>query len=104
MWSRLESAPGDVTSSRVISSPRAESPGVGKHDEGLQVIELRDFVMHVRRRFAGHLVLLAMLCLLISFNALTARISHASSLARHKTAKSTGQLLPKKRLSPSGVP
>jgi hypothetical protein len=60
--------------------------------------------MHVRRRFAGHLILLAMLCLLISFNALTARISDASSPPRNKTAKNIGQLLPKKLLSPLRVP
>ena len=60
--------------------------------------------MLIRRRFAGHLVLLAMLCLLSSFNTLTARLSHASSPPRHTTAKNTGQILPRKLLSPSDVP
>ena len=60
--------------------------------------------MHVRRRFAGHLTLLVVLCILIGFNTLTAQISRASSPPRHKPDKDTLSILPKKLISQSRVP
>ncbi|GAC1342153.1 MAG: hypothetical protein NVSMB27_00640 [Ktedonobacteraceae bacterium] len=60
--------------------------------------------MPIRRRFAGHIVLLAALCLLIGFNALMTHITQASSPPWHKSAKDTLQILPKKLASQSSVP
>src|SRR5438105_10682958 len=60
--------------------------------------------MHVRRRFAGHLTLLVVLCILIGFNTLTAQMSRASSPPRHKPDKDTLSILPKKLISQSRVP
>src|SRR5947209_4399378 len=60
--------------------------------------------MHIRRQFAAHIVLLVVLCMLIGFGALTARVSRASSTPLHQPAKDSLSILPKKLTSQSGVP
>lgn len=62
--------------------------------------------MQVRRRFAGIVVLLALLGMLIGLNALRLQMARANPIStpQHRPAKDNVQILPHKLESPFGVP
>jgi hypothetical protein len=60
--------------------------------------------MHYRRQFAGFIVLLGVLGMLIGLNSPRALMAHGSLTPGHRPAKDNLQILPKKLKAPLGVP